>query len=109
MERSEALGLSYVYYPNLNQLIFEDGVCYTTEEAVIIAKMKPVDLRAVHLIKKTFGGSVIRESVGKSVEEQDKSWFELVPSVKEPDPTQIPVKSVKREIQPDAEVLKFEL
>ena len=107
MSYSKALDLKYNYFPNLDQLVFEDGVCYTTEEAVIMAKMDAVDIRAVHNIKKIFGGNVLRESEGKSQEEQEKSWFELEPHQLDPDPSPLPVK--KKTPQLDAEILTLDL
>jgi hypothetical protein len=115
MEHSKALGLAYQYYPNLDKLVFEDGVCYTTEEAFITASMNPETIRAAHLVKKLFGGELIRESVGKSIEEQDKSWFELIPPVLDSDPSPVVRAGSVRAgfkpapTKPDAEILTLDL
>lgn len=111
MEYVAALGQSYTYWPNQKQLIFEDGVCYTVEEAAILAKItKHEDLRAVHLIKAMFGGEIIRESEGRSREEQDRSWFELEPPVSDPDPSPVPLGRPSRSPSIiDAEVLSLNL
>jgi hypothetical protein len=102
MSYSSALGQSYLYYPNLDQLMFEDGVCYTTEEAVIVSKVKkPADIRVIHNVKKIFGGLILRpENVS-----EDDSGFCCVPPVTESDPTPPPKR--KKKIEPDAEVLSF--
>jgi hypothetical protein len=97
MEYSKSLGLRYNYFPNLNQLIFEDGVCYTTEEAVIIAKLKTEDLRAVHLIKKTFGGKVLPPH-------KDEGPLNWPIEVSQETPETLEV-----EYKPDSEVLKLDL
>lgn len=57
------------YVPELDQsyrfengaMIFEDGVQYTVQEAVLLSKgnCSPLDLQAIHEIKKLFGGSII--------------------------------------------------
>jgi len=114
MERSTALGLNYTYFPNLDKIMFEDGVCYTTEEAVILSKMKsPEDIRAAHLVKSVFGGTVLKESDGRSIEEQDKSWFELAAPV----PGELPVEmqngtSLQKQrvtLPPDSEIITMDL
>jgi hypothetical protein len=119
MEHSVALNLDYQYYPNLDRLIFEDGVCYTTEEAVILAQISSrasEDLKAVHLVKKVFGGEVLRKGEGMSIAEQDRSWFELITPCREPDPTPVtraglkPARTRKGKLQDtpiDAEIMSF--
>jgi hypothetical protein len=108
MEYSKALNLSYQYYPNLDQIIFEDGVCYTMREAMILSKMKSsVDIRAAHLVKSVFGGEIRHEKDGKTQELQDASWFELEPPVIDLDPSPLPKK--KKPTYIDAEVLTLNL
>lgn len=107
MGRSEKLGLNYQYYPNLDQIIFEDGVCYTMREAIIVSRIsKPMDLQAIHNVKKVFGGEIVHESEAKIKEAEDKSWFEVEPPVIGEDPS-IPVKKKKAVI--DAEILTLDL
>jgi hypothetical protein len=104
--------MNYNYFPNLDQLVFEDGVCYTTEEAVIISKIKnPYDVRAMHEIKKIFGGKILRP--GEDVDKND-SWFDRTLPVTDPDPTPIiKCRDVSRNVStrnvstPDAEILSF--
>lgn len=108
MERSEKLGLNYQYYPSLDQLIFEDGVCYKMREAIIVSRIsKPVDLKAVHLVKMVFGGEVIYESEAQKQEAEDKSWFELEPPPIGEDPRE-PVKKALKKEWIDAEILALE-
>lgn len=113
MGYSEALQLKYNYFPSLDQIIFEDGVCYTMREAIIVSRMKnPVDIRAAHLCKQVFGGEIIHESDAR--ESNHISWFEQSPPVTLPDPSPVPVTPdikyrghEKKQIKPDAEVLTF--
>lgn len=107
MERSEKLGLNYEYWPNLDQIIFEDGVCYTMREAIITSRIsKPVDLKALHLVKTVFGGEIIHESEAQKQEAEDKCWFEIEPPADGEDP-RVPVPKKKTPL-PDAEILTLE-
>lgn len=55
-----ALGESYWFNCLNGMLIFDDGVQYTSEEAIWIAESEPSDetLQAIHLIKKEFKGEI---------------------------------------------------
>lgn len=113
MERSKALGLRYTHFPNLNKIVFEDGVCYTMDEAVMAAKAKNADdLRAIHLVKAVFGGTLLKDREGK--EEQEKCWFESVPPVCCEIPVQTQnIASVQTQniasLPPDSEILTLDL
>lgn len=107
MKHSDKLNLDYQYYPALDQLIFEDGVCYKMREAMIVSRTKhDSDLRAIHLVKKMFGGEVIHHSEAEKLTMEERSWFEVVPPVEGVDPTPVPVK--KKAPVLDAEILTME-
>lgn len=110
MEYSKALSLHYEYFPNLNLIRFEDGVCYTIEETIIVSKMKnDSDVRAMHMVKKMFGGKILRDNAEK--EEAHISWFEETAPVTDPDPSPVCTgRPVCRPMcQPDAEILTLDL
>jgi len=93
MPYSKTLRLHYQHFQNLKppRIVFEDGVCYTVDEAILVAKVKsPADLRAIHRVKQIFGGQILKPSEGK---DNDQSWFEVEThggaSVQEPDPSPV--------------------
>lgn len=108
MERSKALGLEYEYFPSLDLLIFEDGVCYTMREAVICSRTKtPDDLKAVHLVKKTFGGKVFHISDKEMKELEEQAWRDLDHTVVPAAPV-VSLPAKKHDVLPDAEILTME-
>lgn len=103
MEYSRVLSLHYEYFPDIDLIRFEDGVCYTMQEAIIISRMGDEDVKAVHLVKKIFGGELLRQG-----EEPDTTWgITVIPH----EPVQVPatLKKTKHKTVPDAEVLKLDL
>jgi hypothetical protein len=62
MERKyvRALNLHYRFSPDEQTLTFDDGVVYTLDEAMLLAKGKAndEDIAAVHLVKKAFGATL---------------------------------------------------
>lgn len=108
MQRSSALNLSYIHFPNRKILMFEDGISYTEREAVALAKVKsPADLKAIHAVKSVFGGEVTPDFE----DDKNDSWFDKsspYPEAEIVDPPTSKIK-VKKEIVPDAEVLSIDL
>lgn len=60
MKRCFVPALNQYYTRDGDVLKFDDGVIYTTAEAVLLAKGKPddIDLKAVHLCKALLGGEL---------------------------------------------------
>jgi hypothetical protein len=53
--------MSYDYHPETGMIVFTDGVKYTLEEFMILAKGRLSDddaIRAIHQVKKTFDGVI---------------------------------------------------
>ena len=78
----KALSQHYIFDADNCVLIFDDGIRYTTDEAIIISKGVPrnADLRAIHQIKKIFDGEV----VGIGDESPFSGW--IVPRTEPPVP-----------------------
>jgi len=68
-----ALQMTYDYDPVRAYVTFSDGVKYTVEEAITIAKGKPdpETIRVIHAVKKIFDGVV---------EKQQFDWKEPEPA-----------------------------
>ena len=59
-----ALQMSYDYHPRTGMIVFTDGIKYTLEEFMIMAKGRLYnddDIRAIHEVKKMFDGELVDE------------------------------------------------
>lgn len=107
MGYSKALRQKYVYFPNTGTAMFEDGVCYSTEELVVVAKVggSPADLRSLHLVKQLFGGQILPPAKSEEDSDWEKGGEPITPSEQK----EIPAVPIKKKPIPDSEPLTLDL
>ena len=112
MERrySRQLNLHYSYDPRDMVLIFDDGVKYTLNEALVLSRggAKKDDVRAIHKVKSAFFGEIVDP---RDCRERTHTVRRSYDTVRKPEtvPLLRPVSQKQREELPDARQMRLEL